>query len=182
MICIDEYRYLVGTIGATLVVSGVIVTDHALDHNTTNPAGSLLFILGWMLVALSITNFTVDWKKLGATIFVVIAAITAQYGLTNNNINFIILGGILFVISWYLLAFVISYDETNKKIDWQKGKFAFIGATLILISMMILMNDRKHSIYYILRGVKGTRGLYSFGLPLFTLGWILIMLATSIQD
>ncbi len=134
----DEYSKWVGTIGVALVTSSVIITHHFLTHDITDVSGLMLFFIGWMLIALSAANFTTDWKKIGTTIFVVIATMITEYCLTNNNKGFILFGGILFAAYWYFISSITSYSKTTNKIDWQKCKNAYIGSTLVLMCIMNL--------------------------------------------
>jgi hypothetical protein len=61
--------------------------------------------------------------------------------------------------------------------QWDSGKFALgvVGATLIIASMMILLKNRAAA-------KEPNVHVYNFGLPLFTLGWVFVVMEMSLYE
>ena len=140
-------------LGAILVIVGVILKNSfeqlKLAHHPIGKYGGMLFfVLGWTMVAqhLAILHPTKKYIIYGASLAIVLAVMGLKYGITASW-----LPGI-FVLGWLILGFTVNQFQ------------GLIGAMAIILSMTISLPwQRKHCV------VDGP------GLPLFILGWILVL-------
>jgi hypothetical protein len=191
--CYSRERFILTLIPTALIVGGVLVSDAALDKGGEHNCGWLIFAGGWLMLALTLMtkinpdgywkiHFTKEntYKALGA-VTVMASAIFAQRALVKRDPAQIKSAMILFMLSWALFALLLGYDFEKGKFNRTKLLLAGTGAFFIVSSMAILtLKDRKYSVQAIQNEQFNTGNVFSFGLPLFTLGWVLIIMSISV--
>ena len=188
LVCIDKYKGAVGLLGAVTIIGGVLISDNAFDQGLPKTLwGPALFIVGWILVAMSFIGRkwqkTDLWKLLGA-ILVAVSAMVVQAVLTSGKVTWLkILGsGAFFMLAWGLLSTALSFDDQGK-FRTNKALWAYLGGLLVVAGMVVLKTNQKKDICHLLgQGPEGTRTrVYTSGLPMFTLGWVSIILASALK-
>jgi len=174
------------SLGALFIISGVLMVDNGLDnYGSKNEIGSLLFILGWLLITYSFnnasTNDLITFKNI-YPMLVFGAAFAAQKTIQwdiPSRMNYIMAAAMSFVATWYLFAYKISEKKTSVKSKKIKQFMAYGGATSIIASMAILMMQRRYD--FINQNWNGKSNVFNPGLVLFTLGWAGIVGSLSIK-
>lgn len=193
--CVDRQRLILTTIPVLVIVGGVLYSDAALDKGDSSNCGGFVFAGGWILLALSLFLRPVqsggnafrlvfdksNLYKVGAAALVAFAAMFAQRALVNRSEGQMKSAALLFVAAWLLFALTIGYDNNTGKFHKKKLVLAVLGALLISGGMGFLQGrDRKYNMMTVQTGQLSEGNVYGPGLPMFTLGWVLVILAISI--
>jgi hypothetical protein len=131
---------------------------------------------------------TWDWKKalyIGIpAVLVMVAAMSAQKAISTGYSAMMKLM-VLFALAWLLFGFSLGVDiKKNDKgdqkvdVDWYRSGWSMVSGMLIVVAMYILFHTRKLNIK---DGgqLTGNPQTFTPGLPLFTLGWVGIMIGMS---
>ena len=160
-------------LGALGVISGVVLKNSMEQKGEggggVSKTGMLLFLVGWALVAYSISTAQGgSYLPYVAAILIIISVMMMKAAMKgNNNDNNkdmkmkVFAGG--FILGWLLLAYSITTGQGT----------AFLAALLVFASMMyFLPKQREQGI------VDGP------GQALFVIAWLLIIIAnsTSLQE
>lgn len=170
-------------VGAMSVLSGIVLTDRSLDNSKRNPFGTPLFVAGWLILVYASSlkdDNTFDHRLFimrgVPALFVMAAAMYAQTQMSPSRQP--MMGFALFAAAWMFWAVSLGWhvNEEDKLIyDAHRAVRGVIGAILIVASMMVLIQDRAFNAK---SGFPDRAGqTYSFGLPLFVLGWLFVVTA-----
>lgn len=142
-------------LGAILVITGVILKNSfeqlkMASHPVGKYGGLFSFVLGWSMVAWYLAQQQSDRNKQQIIYVSALAIVLAVLGM-KQNIGMTWLPAV-FALAWLTLGFTVNSFQ------------GLIGALSVLISMMLALPwQRKNCV------VDGP------GLPLFILGWILVL-------
>ncbi len=189
MICFDNYRLVVGMLGALLIIGGVLMSEHAVDKNRGFGGGTagLVFLAGWATIAYvaaldSNNQFSTDrFVRISIPALAVFGfAAGAQYRL-QEGLQQAMVFAVLFMASWMVFAWQIATDgKINPRyLDPQKAYLALGGAVGVGASMGILFMNREYNIFANDR--SGPCNVYNPGLVLFTGSWMAIVAAMAVQ-
>ena len=161
------------SIGALMIVSGVILTDKAVDKGSKSDVGKYLFILGWFVVAYSTSDKMKNKSVFFSALFVLAMAMFAQKQMhevidLGEDEQKAMIGMGVFSLAWFVFAFHL--NKQNKV----KSLIPFISAGAVILSMMILKNNRFYG------NPISKVNIYNFGLPLFVIGWVGIIISSSL--
>lgn len=174
---IGIFLFVCGWILSTVVASmyfeeQVVAEEHDDDQTSTQMIPAFSYSWGFAIIAMAVLVFLSanGLQKLlqlrhGATGPAMIA---------NYPKHWMLILALVFALSWYALVTFIAFKDTM----WDPTKFAFgiSGATMILLGMHQATTNR-------LAGVTDikTFHIYNVGLPYFAVGWMLVLMAASIQ-
>lgn len=143
-------------IGAVLVMTGVIIKNTSAKLEKASPLGPVLFVLGWVIFAYSVSQNPSNNGNLFP--FVAAAIVVASVFFVKQMPSRKRMGMIGFVIGWLLVAWSLK----------QNSVLAFGSAILVFLSMMVVLpKQRKHDL------VDGP------GWPLFVFAWIGLIIANA---
>lgn len=180
--------------GAALIIGGVALKNGYGSQNINHlkainkglgktqyeAIGSFLFVFGWIIVLLSL-NFSSfgDIKNLGSkfglknilsilAVLLVFIAVFTNMGYKKQNKKSPHWVGIAFIIGWILLGLSMGVGVKGQPNNIKKIICGLISAALVIASMVYILPRE--------RMMKITDGL---GMPLFTLGWVVLSLCKS---
>ena len=185
MVQLNDEALALTSLGAAGVISGVVIKNSMEQLSKKNSVlakfvGPAIFVGGWLLVLWAVIrgdvglNATTIQASLAVAMIIGVVMYMKDKMSKKEKIEWYI--GLLFPLGWILLAYTIGlggFDNiTNLSIDQVldiKPILSFSSAAVILISMLwALPWQRKNCI------VDGP------GMPLFCLGWALLIGANSI--
>ncbi len=184
MVLLNDDVLALTSLGAAGVISGVVIKNSMEQLGKKENAiakfvGPALFIGGWLVVLWSIirTGLGLNAKTIQAAIAIATIIGSVMYMkdkmAKKEKIEWYI--GILFPVGWILLAYTVGLGGldgiTNLSMEQvfsTKSLLSFSAAAVVLLSMMwALPWQRKNCV------VDGP------GMPLFCLGWVLLIGANS---
>ena len=187
-ISLNKNKFWYASAGAVLLTIGLLQADHRLDSASaatkgqTSYTGTVFFVLGWLLIAFAVSLdadgvYSVEYatKRGLAAIGVLIAAVWAQNQVIKGGTRAIMMGLIPFMIMWGIfIGMVIWTSDAYSQEILIKG---IVGTLLIIASMMVLFTKRRYN--FMTGGFDGPSDVYNIGLPMFVLGWVLVVLTIS---
>lgn len=181
-----DKRSVLGLLGAASVIAGVATKNSAWQRGET-PAqfgsGTVLFLLGWAIVVLVLNmkgnNLWPGFTKKGILGLVgaalIVAAVMIQQNAKRTGQKVPGWVGLLFVGGWLIIGYTAALKGNDDispsadNVDPKKGLMSALGVILLLASMiLVLPKERKE-------GVTDT-----LGMPMFTAGWGLVVLANAL--
>ena len=190
---VNTFRGLVGLVGAIGVVVGVINIDGTYDNQgmAGSPVGTVFFLAGWLLFALSVgllsndlSSFNLNLKALLGIVgsfLVAIAASLSQQVMYKKDMNLMMIFLVFFMVAWGILVYAISLpsgaNDVNQFIRFILGAMGAIG---VIAGMIFQMKNRKRGFDFVKTGKTSLANAYSPGLPFFTAGWLFLAFANAI--
>ena len=169
---LDQTKLLQSSLSGLMVILGVVLKNSSEQlKQQTSILGPLLFVCGWLLNSFSVSGkFPFNAGNRGIIAYVAaLTIVLSVFVIKSSKKSPPTLAKFGFIGGWLLYAYAIAVNN-NLSINMSRGLYSFLGAISVLISMMILLpNQRKLGI------VDG------FGMPLFTIGWVLISLGISLK-
>jgi len=180
MVFLNDDALALTSLGAAGVISGVVVKNSMEQIGKKSKfLGPALFVGGWLVVLWSIirTDLGLNAKTIQAAIAIAVIIGSVMYMkdkmTKKEKIEWYI--GILFPVGWTLLAYTVGLggldgiaDLSMEQVFSTKSLLSFSAAAVVLLSMMwALPWQRKKCV------VDGP------GMPLFCLGWALLIGANS---
>lgn len=173
MIKLDNTKFCYGSIGALLVIAGVVLKNSLEqldmeDGKNLESAGMISFIIGWLIIAYAISldksgRLSANPKTLivfMSALGIVIAVMQMKKFMGEKKTPPMVYPAV-FVIAWLVLGYMAGSNFSMSML----GVFA---AVLVLISMMLALPwQRKNCI------VDGP------GLPLFVIGWVVLIFVNA---
>ena len=167
----DETRFYSGIAAALTIVLSVIITNGGGQAGSSPMTSALigmpLFLLGWAGVAYTLTlekeqtNQVYVWI---ASVLIVVSAMGSKWYMMKGGMPPMIFP-LLFAASWLTLGWLSSNQEGSMNFGRVTG---VLGAISVILSMMFFLPVQ--------RGMCIVDGP---GMPLFLLGWMLVMFANS---
>lgn len=159
-----------------------------------------LFVLGWIFVAIAACTYfkstangkrTIAWNLPMGPVILGTSAVTmgtagmTQYMLSTTRADQkmerrITMGAS--IAAWLGMAVAISYK--TGKFDIDRFILALFGAICIIASMFILQSSRRFMEPYasfLATKTNSYTNVFNLGIPLFVLGWMLFVIAFSIE-
>lgn len=187
-ISLNKNKFWYASAGAVLLTIGLLREDHRLDSASAatkgrwSYAGTGLFVLGWLLIAFAVSLdadgvYSVEYatKRGLPAIGVLIAALWAQHQVKKGGMRAAMMGLVPFMLMWGIfIGMVIWTSDVYSQETLIKG---IVGTLLIIASMMVLFTKRRYNV--MTGGFDGPGDVYNMGLPMFVLGWVLVVLTIS---
>ncbi len=182
MVLLDDRSLSLSSLGAAGVISGVVLKNSMEQMGKESKViGSALFVGGWLtfLYAVIREGIGLNYKTVQAVLSV--AAIVGSVFYMKDRmskkekIEWYI--GILFPLGWLLLAYTVGLGGLDGITDLGMGDvlsmrsiLSFSAAGAVLLSMMWALPKQRDNCI-----VDGP------GMPLFTIGWALMVAAISMR-
>ena len=184
----SKFKLSLGAAGALSILAGLVMIDDSLDNKEYNHhLGTALFILGWIKIAYIVSLDEKDELKCDLfvkrgipAILTLLSAGFAQSQVKKGGVLNAISGLTPFMLAWILFTTMIIETSSNN-IHESKSTLRMLlygGFAVIAASMLILFYNRKFN--FITGKWDGKARTYSMGLPLFTIGWIMVILGIAI--
>lgn len=201
--CIDSGKFILSITGITCILTGTVYMEHHMDNvGKQHIIGTTVLVLGWMIFMYSLSlrrdpvsgvlkfNPGSNKNALIASSFIMgsMILISRSASQTINSKSLILAGGVAFIVGWLYFLYAISRSHNTENItfvDSDSSKLrkmlSIIGITLIGISTFKIQLEREKGLTHIFKGKCGENRLFSMGLPLLTMGWVFVALATSMR-
>lgn len=160
--------------------------------------GFFVFAIGWALVSVAAATYyqpkssgtgrEITWNPKAGPIILTMSATTAiatsasWYHLStyknNDMLSTVGITGVT-VASWIGFAFAIAYKKGY--FDMDRFILAGLGVVAILSSMAILSSNRRFKLTGQSLNQNTCPNVYNIGLPLFVLGWMLLVVAFTME-
>lgn len=169
-ILLDTKKLVWSSIPAAAVVSGVVAMNSILQagysEKLSRAVGAPLFVLGWVFFAIALSLFGRTKAEIAAVWLVsaaiVIAAIMMNtYMVSGASIPMVL--PIVFVVAWISLGWLAGGDSIIR------SGVGVIGALCIIAGMFVMPLQLNKCM------------VHGPGMPLFVLGWTLVVLAVSAE-
>lgn len=177
----------VSLLAAFLVVSGVVLTDRAVDLGQKSWIGPMMFMLGWGGIAAlsafqasseSEATATSAWP---APTFVAVGVMLIAMGaqgimLKSRDMRSHGASLLAFFLAWCGYAVALSFRTGS--FEPVRFGFGIFAAVVIPVAMVALAKDRRFDMK--VGKPVPTRGhAFGMGLPMLTIGWISVVLGIS---
>ena len=194
--CIDSGKFMLSMSGILCILTGIVYTEHHIETvGKNNIIGTILLVLGWLIFMYSLSlrrdkvtgvlKFNPESNKnaiIASTMIMISMVLINKYSSNDfgSDKSLIVIGGIMFVVGWLYFIFSINRSNNTENItfvDSDSSKLrkmlTIIGASLIIISTIKMNIEREGRSC---RMIKGT-----VNIPLLTIGWMFIVLSTSMR-
>lgn len=192
-LCFNKQRLVLTAIPTMAIISGMLTSDAALDKGGQFNCGGMVFSGGWILLAMTLMlkpeNGTLKFEaskanlyRAGAALLVMLSANYAQGSLSSQSSAHFRTSSMFFMMSWALFVLTLGYDFDTGNFHKRRLTLAALGGILILSGMGVLtLRDRKFNVNSSMSGQLSEGNVYGPGMPMFTLGWVLIVLSIAIE-
>jgi hypothetical protein len=177
-IVLNQKYAMLCALSTIIIISGQICANRDVDNSRNCVIGNIVYILGWIFLIIISTldqNFKYRNQNMsigGSAILVLATEMFSQTLINNKNqLSHRMMGTFLTFLAW--TAFATTISNKNGKYNSKRALYAYIGIILINSGKVVLMSDRGFD--------NPICNTYSFGLPLITLGWVLIIVSLSIE-
>jgi len=201
--CIDSGKFVLSMAGVTCILTGAVYMEHHMENvGKQHIVGTTILVFGWIVFMYSLSlrrdpvsgvlkfNPASNKHALIASSLIggSMVLISKSSSETMNSKSLIIGGGIMFIVGWLYFLYAVSKSHNTENItfvDSDSSKLrkmvSLIGVMLIIISTIKINIEREKGLTHIFKGKCGENRLFSMGLPLLTIGWVFIALATSMR-
>lgn len=201
--CIDSGKFILSMAGITCILTGTVYMEHHMENvGKQHIIGTVVLVFGWIVFMYSLSLrrdpvsgvlvFNPKSNKnalISSSIIMGSMMLISRSASQTLNSKFLIIGGgVMFFIGWMYFIYSISRSHNTENITFvdsdsskMRKMVTIIGSALIIISTIKINIEREKGLTHIFKGKCGENRLFSMGLPLLTMGWIFIALATSMR-
>ncbi len=201
--CIDSGKFILSMAGITCIMTGTVYMEHHMENvGKQHIIGTTVLVFGWLIFMYSlslrrdpVSGVLVFNPESNKNVLIASSLIMGSMMMINRSVaetinskTLVIGGGVMFIVGWLYFIYAISRSHNTESItfvDSDSSKLrkmiSLIGSCLIVISTAKINIEREKGLTRIFKGTCGPNRLFSMGLPLLTMGWIFIALATSMR-